>query len=441
MSVIEIRTQTFGEFFYKWIEEVHDKVCHITGEENPVYAVFQGHNTAYVYTTASACLSNKLWTPAGTARALPRSIAGDAMKGDEHDEYADTASVLELVPVYCNPPVDMSVTSFAEFDGVSSTEYAEYAMEEVTLGDILRHIKKRVSSPSTQEISGIDSDIKLMHTFVSLALPGSDTSVLMSFINHAMESRCYSFTMYPELPALKHTMLEVRSEMIRYNPYMYNVYKNRLLDTMLESVINDSRSKPEMEHRISGMIYELLFDSVVSCMGTMWCFTDGLWQECAYDGYIWKFMTNDFIDYLESKDAGNIALYMMSTVVRNRIMKDVKLRLQDDNFYRLLDSKRHIIRMTNGVYDTNSEKLLSPVPSDYVSVISGVPYQVFDAMSSEVGMLMSILGSILSQTPDITGLLHTFLLHPFSRATMPRRFFYIWWGTGNNAKTLVPDTP
>ena len=47
----------------------------------------------------------------------------------------------------------------------------------------------------------------------------------------------------------------------------------------------------------------LLFDSVVSCMGAMWCFSDGIWQECAYDGYVWKFLANDFIEYLQSKNA------------------------------------------------------------------------------------------------------------------------------------------
>ncbi|KAK9843697.1 hypothetical protein WJX81_002902 [Elliptochloris bilobata] len=141
-------------------------------------------------------------------------------------------------------------------------------------------------------------------------------------------------------------------------------------------------------------------------MGTMLCFSDEVWQECAYDGYVWKFLTNDFIEYLQSKGVDDIALYMMSSHVGSRVMKDVKLRLQDDNFYSLLDSMKGILRMVNGVYDTNTERLLDPVPSDYVSVASGVAYEMVQGALvrwSEVGpycrppptcvLLHGILGS------------------------------------------------
>lgn len=432
MSIIKVDTATRHELFNAWTEEVHEKVCDITREADPVYAVFVGYGTmtssgrfpvsTYVY-VASAIDSSALENGCGGRCALvsPFKLPDDVDP--------------DATPVHCNPAVDMSVTSFVDFDGVKGAEHADLAVEDVTIGDIAKHIGEGLSSFNSITPNDLDKDIKSMQLFVNLALPGSDTSVLMSYINHAMVVAGYNSTMYPGLPATRHTMLEARSEMMRCNPQMYRVYKHKLLGKMLVSITEGSRSKHEMEHRVSGMVYEILFDTVVSCMGTMWCFSDGVWQECAYDGYIWKFLTNDFIEYLQSNEADDVALYMMSTHVRTRVMKDVKLRLQDDNFHKLLDSKRGILRMENGVYDTESERLLTPAPSDYVSVVSGVPYQVFDATSSEVGMLMSILGSIFPD-PEV---LDFFLLScsTFLEGYNTPKVFYIWWGAGNNAKSLV----
>jgi phage/plasmid-associated DNA primase len=416
MYIIEVETHTRHEFFHAWANEVYNRVCNITGVSDPVYAVFLVSGIAYVYTTSHPEHGSPTAMLPWNARLLRDMDGADA------------------TPVHCNPDVDMSTTSFEEFDGIRMAPYAEYAMEDVTIGDIVRHIEERavVSSSTVAEL--LDDDIRHMQLFVGLALPGSDTSKLMSFINHSMAVKGYDSIMYPGVPPSRHTVLEVRSEMMRCNPQMYSVYKHKLLNAMLES-LQGSRSKSEMEHRLSGVVYEILFDNVVSCMGTMWCFSDGIWQECPYDGYVWKFLTNDFIEYLESKGANDIALHMMSTHARTRVMKDVKLRLQDDNFHKLLDSKRATLRMVNGVYDTDTEILLDPVPSDYVSVVSGVPYQVFDPASSRVRRLMSILGSIFPE-PEV---LDFFLLScsTFLEGYNTPKVFYIWWGAGNNAKSLV----
>ena len=406
MSIVEVPTRTRHEFFEAWTEEVHQRVCSITGEEDPMYVVFVVSDTTYVYTTKELDSEHSTF--------LPKLCGGD-----------------DVTPVHCNPQVDMSTTSFAEFDGTDGAAYVGWAMEDVTVGDIAEHLKDRASG--VLKMDGFDSNIRSMQLFVALALPGSNTSTLMCYINHA--AACQGIAAYPGLPELKHTTLEARSEMRRCNPHMYTAYKHRLLDSMLRLTIDGSRSKPEMEHRVSGIVHEILLDNVVSCMGTMWCFSDGIWQECAYDGYIWKFLTDDFIDYLQSKGAEEIALYMMSTTVRTRVMKDVKLRLQDDRFHELLDSKRQILRMTNGVYDTDSETLMPPVPSDYVSVTMGVPYQVFDPMSRDLMTLTSILGSIFPD-PEV---LDFFILScsTFMEGYNTQKLFYIWWGSGNNAKSLV----
>ena len=387
MSIVGVITTMRQEFFGAWIGEVHQKICRITGENNPAYVVFapfwrgseqKEYDVAYVYSVCLPISEKGLCSPFGGAQG-GISEAGDCFTVNPLKLPDDLDA--EAVPVYCNPEVDMSLTSFAEFEGAENASYSEYAIEDVTLGSIAGHMGNAILDMRAVAFDSLDSGIKSMQLFVNLAVPDSDTSTLMSYINHAMIVGGCDFVMYPELPALKHSMLEARSEMMRCNPKVYSVYKHKLLDKMLESLASGSRSKHEMEYRVSGVVHEILFDSVVSCMGTMWCFSDGIWQECAYDGYVWKFLANDFIEYLQSKGAEDIALYMMSNHVRTRVMKDVKLRLQDENFYKLLDSKKGVLRMTNGIYSTNTEMLLSPVPSDYVSVVSGVPYQVFDTAS------------------------------------------------------------
>eukprot|EP00850_Spirogloea_muscicola_P006495 SM000031S11504 [mRNA] locus=s31:2199:5463:+ [translate_table: standard] len=97
--------------------------------------------------------------------------------------------------------------------------------------------------------------------------------------------------------------------------------------------------------------------------------------------------------------------------------------------------RRDIIRMRNGVYNTKHSALSDPVPSDYVSVIAGVKYEIFDKRSSEIVQLMDILGKIFPRKD----LLDFFMLScsTFLEGYNSNKVFYIWWGTGNNAKSLV----
>jgi P4 family phage/plasmid primase-like protien len=401
MSVVEFRTSTRYDLFQAWTEEINNNAAEIS---EGAYIVYANEDCAYVY--------------------FPTFVAAGAVHTLQHDH--------DTVPVYCSPSVDMSVTTFAEFAGVLDAPYSWNAVEDISLGDVVNHVG---IEGDVVTYDHTDTEIKSMCTFVNLALPGSDTAALLSYIKHAVVTRGYADTMNNDVPPVRYTILEARSEMKRCNPTLYAAYKERLVEEMLMSVKDDSRSKSEMEHKVSGLAFELLFDSAVNCMGVMWCFTEGIWQECSSDGYIWNFLTSDFIDYLTARDAETIALHLMSVNIRSRMMRDIKMRLQNDNFYELLDSKRNIIRMENGVYDTARETLSDPVPSDYASVTAGVPYQVFDEQSHEVSRLMTILNSIF---PD-QDVLDFFMLScsTFLEGYNSPKVFYIWWGMGNNAKSLV----
>lgn len=472
MSLVCFETDTQYILFNNWISEVHEKAKAISGQQDPAYLVFvdedEDHDT-YVYFLNELIHDVNMVVQTKVINSLQ-----------------NCKLQLQSTPVHCNPTIDMSTTTLAELaqfghNDHEETELYDYAIEDVTIEKIIGHLnsdalsdrlskhadtKCRSESCHSEYPSKVfrshsdvysetlypsgyflefDNDIKSMCMFVDLALDHADPRKLVSYIKQTLITRQYMSEeeldeagyAFKDSPPMKYTMLEVRSEMMKCNKSLYSAYKQKLLSTMLLSIVEDSRSKAEMEHKISGLVYEILFDSVVNCMNTLWCFIDGVWQECSTDGYIWNFLTTDFIEYLTSQGESvqKVVMHMMSVTIRSRMMKDIKMRLQDDNFYVLLDSKKNIIRMTNGVYDTITGTLSDPVPSDYVSVITGVPYQIFDENSAQLTKLMRILGSIFPD-PEI---LNFFILSccTFLEGYNSPKIFYIWWGAGNNAKSLV----
>lgn len=415
MSIVEFSTATSFHLFDSWKDELEEKISR--GIASDCYLVFAGdENQSQIgFGTCSAYVYFPTAEVEGGIRQLP----------DDVDPHA--------TPVYCrsasHPEVDMSTTSFEELSGVNDMPYSERAIEDVTIGDIVDSIG---SSSVVSLHDHADDEVKTMYMFASLSL--CEPSTLMSYIQHALVSRGYA-DMCLGVDPQKYTALEARSEMMRCNPKLYAAYKKKTIDVMFASAMDESRTKSEMEHKVTGLACELLMDSVVSCTGSLWCFSEGVWQECSTDGYIWNFLTNDLIEYLTSNGAEHIALHIMSVPIRSRIMKDIRMRLQDDRFDERLDSKRNVIRMVNGVYDTALQTLSDPVPSDYVSVVAGVPYQVFDERSRDMIKLMRILETIF---PD-PAVLDFFILScsTFLEGYNSPKVFYIWWGMGNNAKSLV----
>ncbi len=413
MSVVELSTNTECEFHGAWLKEVCRKADNI----GDTYLVYEGTDSTSAF----------VYFPNTVAQAKPGRVFGPRTPITLPDTHYNAT------PMHCVPQTDMCFVSLLEIAGEDDTPFCQHALEDITLHSVVEYnnafCMKIVDTFSCHR----DSEIKSMYSFVSLALCNPET--MLSYIKYAVVSRGYSDTMDPDIVPTKYSMLEVKSEMKRCNSELYETYKNKMLNTMMHSALNESRSKSETEHKISGIAFELLADNVVNCMNSVWCFVDGLWQECSSDGYIWNFLTSNFIYYLMSNNAETVALHIMSVNIRSRMMRDIKMRLQDDNFCVKLDSKRHAIRMTNGVYDTRDGTLSTPVPSDYVSVQAGIPYQIFDEDSHEVCRLMHILGTIFPEK-DV---LDFFMLScsTFLEGYNSPKLFYVWWGTGNNAKTLV----
>lgn len=347
---------------------------------------------------------------------------------------------LGITPVMCSPDIDMSTATLRELLDASGLPLQEAplldtAIEDIVLGSILEPPSSVIVSPLVSVID--DWHLQYLCMFVAK----SGTERLRSFVKQIFVRSGYEeeygaiFPGDKDLTPANHTIVELTSEMMRSNKDMYMMYKYKDSVTRLESMLSLTMSKPEIEYCICGLVYDMLCDSVVTCMGKLWCFVNGIWVECSSDGYLWNFLTRELIEYLIAEGAEQVASHIKSVHTRTRLLKDIRLRLQDDSFESMLNSRRDIIRMTNGVYNTGDSALSDPVPSDYVSVIAGVGYQIFDDRSSEVTQLMGILGAIFPEKD----LLDFFMLScsTFLEGFNANKVFYIWWGTGNNAKSLV----
>lgn len=428
MALVKLQTQYPYDLFTAWTDEVYEKVADISNKDNPVYITFlvsdSDINSTYVYLL------------------------------ENHKNIDQSCNIYNKIydctdnPVYCNPNLDMSVNTLLDLavlgcceyiDNIYNLPYAETAIEDISISDVAKSLYslQEKNMYVTPLYDHYDSEIKDLCMFVNLAIPDSDTTLLKSFISQIIVDKGYDeHTMFGEdISPYHHSELELKSELMRCNKELYLVYKQRKMEDILYAITNDSRSKSEIEHGLSGLAYEMLCDHVVYCTGSLWCFADGIWREYSSDGCIWNFLTSQFITYLTINRADKVALHIKSVNVRSRILKDIKLRLQNDFFYTLLDSRTDTIHMKNGIYNTKNMQLRDSVPSDYVSVTAGVPYQIFDDTSAKIKQLIYILGSIF---PDEV-LLDFFILScsTFIEGYNSQKVFFIWWGTGNNAKTLV----
>lgn len=407
MYLLKVYTKTPYDLFDTWSKEIHTIALTICKKDDPKYIIFSDGNNSYLMLL-------------GVGHC---SLHKQCKRGQEdYDEYTDK----NISPVNCNPAVDMSLTTFGEFSEVYDLIYSKYSIEDVTVGDIIEeHI-----CPSSY-----GDNIRYLCMFDNLAYPNVNTSNLRSYINQEVINNGYDKKIFIGYAPKKHTRLELESELMRCNNEMYMAYTYIKTKKTINNIVEQSRSKSEIEHGISGLLYELLCNSVVSCRQTIWCFMNGIWEESPSDGYLWNFITTYFINYLTNEGADKVALHLMSITIKSKIVKDIKLRLENNQFSQLLDSKRDIIRMINGVYNTNTMTLLDPVPSDYVSVTAGVAYEIFDMESYKMQKLLSILQTIFSSSE----LLDFFILScsTFLEGYNSSKVFYIWWGEGNNAKSLV----
>lgn len=404
MSLIIADINIPYDLYRRWIDGIQKYIQNTIIDSDIIYLIFVDSEDTFIY--------------------FPTLIHPNAI-------YVLPHGVLSTItPVFCSHCDDLSQVTFEQLTKMDSLSFSQYTLDEISLQDI---IDSNIQLVTTETIK--DFDIKCLFYFLSHANKDFENSTLVSYIKYSLIEKGETFVLSNGPIAQNHTRLELGSELIRCNSDLYQEYKNIKVQQILESIIDDTTCKPELEHKICNLIYEILCDHVVNCLGELWCFKESIWKVYSPDGYLWNFLTKNLIEYLQAHDAEKIALYIMSITTRSRLLKDVKFRLEDDSFYTKLDSKKNIINMLNGVYNTDTETLLPPVPSDYISITTGVPYQVYDEDSAKIQLLLDILHSIFPE-PDLVDFFLT-SCSTFLEGYNTPKLFFIWWGKGNNAKSLV----
>jgi len=237
------------------------------------------------------------------------------------------------------------------------------------------------------------------------------------------------------IEAINCNMIELTSEIMRcYGPDIYEDKKYIRSIYLLENIIVSH--KKELEFNITRLLYHLLCDTVaVSRDNILWYCQDGIWKNCHSDAFLWKYITHELMQFLMCEGAIDAAQSLKRISTRANIMRDVKLQLLDDNIDLLLDSKRDIICFRNGVFETNTGILRYAVPGDYVSVTTRTSLYSCVGLKNEVDILISILKTIFPDNDVFEFFMQSCAL--FLEGFNTNKLLFVWWGSGNNAKTLV----
>ncbi|KAF8574770.1 hypothetical protein K439DRAFT_813563 [Ramaria rubella] len=140
------------------------------------------------------------------------------------------------------------------------------------------------------------------------------------------------------------------------------------------------------------------------------------------------------MNVLEEHILASLEMYIGSTAARSRISKDISMKLMDCSFIDKVNSNRNLLGVENGTFVLDECALREPVPSDYISISCGVKYEEVSSMDEEIG-LMGILQQIFPKEEVLRFFIRSCasMLEGYNKY----KVFYIWWGTGNNAKTLL----
>ena len=193
------------------------------------------------------------------------------------------------------------------------------------------------------------------------------------------------------------------------------------------------------DNTLVGVLYELLVGELVHSDKEWWFFEEGTWQK---DGgeYLWNVITETFVYYLRNEipqgsiPVNDIVRYLGSSTATFRLIKALSYKLGDPSFVGKLDSTVGLLGMKNGTYDINSNTFRKAISSDYISLSCGVKYTT-KHKDEHLVEFMKILKQIFPRDDVLDFFMRscTSMLEGYNK----HKVFYVWWGKGNNAKTLM----
>jgi phage/plasmid-associated DNA primase len=231
--------------------------------------------------------------------------------------------------------------------------------------------------------------------------------------------------------------LENDSQLLELSEGDYKDIRNDRIKRKVE-VLNDfTKIGSSCDNAISDVLFEMMVDDAVFCDKDWYHFVDGRWTRD--NGKVWRMLSHTLPSVisssgvLEEDTEQMVREHLGSAAVRSRITKDISMKLMDSDFVDKMNSKKDIIGMKNGSFLLDEMRVRTTLPSDYISLSCGVGYS-----SHAEGDAIELMGILRQIFPKES--VRRFFIR--SCASMlegynEHKVFYVWWGTGNNAKTLL----
>lgn len=257
---------------------------------------------------------------------------------------------------------------------------------------------------------------------------------------------------YPKAKVIECGRLELESEMRCISLELYEIFLANLSGLKMDWLIQHHHVKERSfsESNITSLMYESYVGKYV-CISegrsvSVWYFDGTRWIEIS-PAEIWQDISTNFIEFVHgfgNSDIGkaddwkdlcvDVARYLSSVSSRERIQRDLLYRLTNENFRSKLNSKLHLIGMSNGVYDTEKGELRNGLPMDYVSMSTRIEYS--DNHDEDLfASLKKILRTVFPNKK-----VRKFFIQSCASLLEGRnkdKFVYVWWGYGNNAKSMM----
>jgi hypothetical protein len=128
--------------------------------------------------------------------------------------------------------------------------------------------------------------------------------------------------------------------------------------------------------------------------------------------------------------------YCTSNTNTDNLLSKIRLLCTDDKVYEKMDTiNPNLIGFDNGVYDLESNTFRNAKAEEFISVTTGYKYQKADIKLKKEAM--NLLKSIFDDEEELKFVLKHISLGLYGGN--PEEKFYIWMGSGSNAKGLLRD--
>ena len=133
--------------------------------------------------------------------------------------------------------------------------------------------------------------------------------------------------------------------------------------------------------------------------------------------------------------ANKVANQLLDFPFKEKVMKELKNKFYDENFYKKLDENKDLIGFNNGVYDLKILKFRPGLPEDYISLSTNIDYIEYDEHDEYIKQVDKFFSEI---QPDQD--MKNYVLDFFAgclQGHVKSEQFNIWTGCGANGKSLA----